>query len=48
MKMMNQFMKDKQRVTSKDLITKLPKDFFDGEKESSKIIYATKAMTWLK
>ena len=37
-----------KRVTSKDLIKVLPKDFFDGDMESSKIIYATKAMTWLK
>ncbi len=38
----------KKRVTSKELISKLPQDFFDGKQESSKIIYATKVMTWLK
>lgn len=37
-----------KRVTSKEIISKLPKDFFDGLQESSKVIYATKAMTWLK
>jgi hypothetical protein len=37
-----------KRVTSKEIISKLPKDFFDGVQESSKVIYATKAMTWLK
>lgn len=38
----------KIKTTAKELISELPKDFFDGEKESSKIIYASKAMTWTK
>ena len=37
-----------KRVTSKEIIKSLPKEFFEGAKESSKIIYASKAMTWLK
>lgn len=36
------------KTKAKDLINQLPTDFFDAEKESSKIIYATKAMTWMK
>lgn len=37
-----------KKITAKDIIRKLPNDFFDGEKETSKVIYATKAMTWIK
>jgi len=37
-----------KKIKAKDLIRQLPQDFFDGEKESSKVIYATKAMTWIK
>src|SRR5690606_22321031 len=37
-----------KKIKAKDIIRKLPNDFFDGEKESSKVIYATKAMTWIK
>ena len=36
------------KTKSKDLISSFPSDFFDGKMESSKIIYATKALTWLK
>jgi hypothetical protein len=36
------------KYKSKDLINLLPANFFDGDKESSKIIYATKALSWLK
>lgn len=48
MKTINTIISKSSRTTSKDLIKSLPTDFFDGEKESSKIIYATKAMTWIK
>lgn len=37
-----------KKTTAKDLISQLPIYFFDAEKESSKIIYASKAMTWTK
>jgi hypothetical protein len=37
-----------KKIKAKDIIRILPNDFFDGEKESSKVIYATKAMTWIK
>jgi hypothetical protein len=37
-----------KKIKAKDIILQLPDDFFDGEKESSKVIYATKAMTWIK
>jgi len=36
------------KITSRKILSSLPHNFFDGEKESSKIIYATKALTWLK
>jgi hypothetical protein len=36
------------KIRAKELINELPNDFFDGEKESSKIIYASKAITWTK
>jgi len=48
MKLIQDYMNKQDKPTSKDLISKFPLNFFDGEKESSKIIYATKAMTWLK
>lgn len=37
-----------KKLKSKELIHKLPKDFFEGIIESSKIIYATKALSWIK
>lgn len=37
-----------KKIKAKDIIRQLPNDFFDGERESSKVIYATKAMTWIK
>lgn len=36
------------KLTAKELIKLVPSDFFDGDKESSKVIYALKALTWLK
>lgn len=48
MRTIKDLLNSKTRVTSKDLISQLPAGFFDGDKESSKIIYATKAMTWLR
>jgi len=37
-----------QKIKAKELINMQNADFFEGNKESSKIIYASKAMTWLK
>lgn len=48
MKKLKDVLDIKTKTKAKDLINKLPNDFFDAEKESSKIIYATKAMTWTK
>ncbi|MEO6838255.1 MAG: restriction endonuclease [Ginsengibacter sp.] len=48
MKKIKDLLNQKTKTTAKDLINQLPVDFFDAEKESSKIIYATKAMTWTK
>lgn len=36
------------KIKSKQIIEMENDDFFEGSKESSKIIYATKALTWLK
>lgn len=36
------------KIKAKDLVETMPKDFFAGEKESTKIIYALKALTWVK
>lgn len=36
-----------KKPKAKELIKKLPNDFFDGVIESSKIIYATKALSWI-
>lgn len=48
MKKLNDMFITNKNVKAKDIISQLPKDFFDGEKDSSKVIYATKAMTWIK
>jgi len=48
MKKIKEIMNLNNKTKAKDLIGKLPPDFFDAGKESSKIIYATKAMTWTK
>lgn len=37
-----------RKIKAKDVIRQLPTNFFDADKESSKVIYATKAMTWIK
>lgn len=36
------------KISAKRLINQLPKEFFEAQKESSKIIYATKAMSWTR
>ncbi len=48
MKELKDLIVHRPKTRAKELIGKLPIDFFDGEKESSKIIYATKALTWVR
>jgi len=36
------------KVKAKELLKQLPPNFFEGKKMSSKLIYASKALTWLK
>lgn len=36
------------KIRAKELLNMVPGDFFDGEKKSTKIVYATKAITWVK
>jgi hypothetical protein len=48
MKTIKRLIDDGIRITSKKLLNILPVNFFDGEKESSKVIYASKALTWVK
>lgn len=36
------------KIKSVDLVSLMPEDFFDGQQLSSKIIYISKALTWLK
>ncbi len=48
MKSLQELFKANKKIKAKDIISQLPKDFFDGDKESSKVIYATKAITWIK
>lgn len=47
-KTLNLIVKQQKNVKAKDIIEQLPKDFFEGILESSKIIYATKATSWFK
>ena len=48
MKKLKKIIAANPKITAKLLLTKVEEDFFDGKKESSKLIYANKAMTWLK
>ncbi|MCD4745866.1 MAG: AAA family ATPase [Bacteroidales bacterium] len=48
MQRLKKIINDKPKIKAKELIGMESNDFFDGNKESSKIIYATKALTWLK
>ena len=36
------------KIKVKEMLKQLPSDFFEGKEISSKLIYASKAMTWLK
>jgi hypothetical protein len=45
---LKKLIEDKPKLKVKELIKLESKDFFDGKKESSKIIYATKALSWIK
>ncbi|WP_294304783.1 restriction endonuclease [uncultured Chryseobacterium sp.] len=45
---LNSIIEKNPKIKAKELIKLLPRDFFGGEKESSKIIYATKVITWFK
>ena len=38
----------KPNIKASETIKALPADFFEGKEMSSKLIYAYKAMTWLK
>jgi hypothetical protein len=48
MQLLKKALESKPKIKAKELITMQNDDFFEGNKESSKIIYASKAMTWLK
>jgi hypothetical protein len=41
-------LENKPKIKAKELIEMEKEDFFEGNKKSSKIIYASKALTWLK
>jgi len=36
------------KIKLKEILNVLPSDFFEGKETSSKLVYASKAMTWLK
>jgi len=48
MKILNDLYLADNKIKAKNIIQQLPNDFFDAEKESSKVIYVTKALTWIK
>ena len=48
MKKLQEIVQQEPKITAKELIRKVDPDFFSGEKESSKIIYANKAISWFK
>lgn len=38
---------EEPKFKAKEAVKVLPQDFFDGQKESSKVIYVGKALTWV-
>lgn len=48
MQRLKEIINKNQKIKAKELIKMEKSDFFEGNKESSKVIYATKALTWLK
>jgi hypothetical protein len=48
MKKLKTLFEENPKMKAKELIKLESKDFFDGKKESSKLIYATKALSWIK
>ena len=48
MQVLKEVLEGNPKIKAKELIGMQNDDFFEGNKESSKIIYASKAMTWLK
>lgn len=45
---LQKIIKLKPKIQAKELVAQLPSDFFDGKAKSSKIIYASIALTWIK
>ena len=48
MKTINKAFKKNNKIKAKELVNLLGLDFFEGTKESSKIIYASKALSWCR
>ena len=48
MQRLKEIIESNPKIKAKEIIKMEKKDFFEGNKESSKIIYATKALSWLK
>lgn len=48
MQRLKEIIDSKPNIKAKELIKMESTDFFEGNKESSKVIYATKAISWLK
>jgi hypothetical protein len=48
MRLLSEGIKGSSRLTAKAIVRKMPADFFDAKKDSSKILYAAKLLTWLK
>ncbi len=48
MEKLNNLVEKKPKIKAKEALKLMPNDFFGGKKESSQIIYAGKALTWLR
>jgi len=48
MQTLNTIVEKEPKIKAKELIKRVPQNFFDAKKDSSKIIYASKVLTWLK
>lgn len=48
MKKLKKIVDNQPKIKTKELLKKAGSNFFEGKKESSKLIYASKAKTWLK
>ncbi len=45
---LEQLLKTNPKIKAKEVVRLLPDDFFEGKEKSSKVIYASTALTWIR